>query len=98
MQIAVLWRKRRNCSTSEANLRQGNLELEKQIAEAQKAVSEAEVRAAALEKEAETARLVQERLKGTVAWRILPPNLLNALTHALSSVGGSLTYLLRRTP
>ncbi|MET4258465.1 hypothetical protein ABIC09_003410 [Bradyrhizobium sp. S3.12.5] len=68
-------------------------------AETRRAIADAEIakegtaraneRAAKLEKEAETARLETERLKGTVAWRTLTPKEAESLERALAKSPGS---------
>lgn len=52
-------------------------------------IASANERAAALEKEAEEARLQTEKLKGAVAWRNLPQERANFLQGALSTKEGS---------
>jgi len=71
-------------------------EAEQHAAEARASAAEADARAAqmteraaALEKEAATARLEQERLKASLAWRVLPPAQAAALEQRLASHPGS---------
>ena len=54
-------------------------------------VTDANERAASLEKEAEVARLEQERLKAAVTWRTLPPHVTDLLVALLVHRSGSVT-------
>jgi multidrug efflux pump subunit AcrA (membrane-fusion protein) len=79
-----------------ADARARAAEAERHAAEARASAAQAEgraaqanERAAALEKDAATARLEQEKLKATLAWRIVPLSEAVALQHALAGHPGT---------
>lgn len=59
------------------------------VSAANKAAATANERAAELSKDAEDARLQQEKLKAQLAWRVLSPEQINTLGRALSDTPGS---------
>ena len=82
----VLWRV---AGVAQSELETKTASLGVQIETQRRLTAEASARAAALEKEAATVRLEQEKLKASLAWRTLPPNSATLLEQALRRQPGA---------